>query len=357
MRVLLLTRYGHRGGSSRLRAYQYMPYLADQGINVTVSSLLPDAYLQDLYEGRRPRWGPILRSYLTRCLRLLAAKPRFDLLWIEYELFPWLPALAERWLALRGIPYVVDYDDPIYHRYDLHASPLVRLLLRQKINVIMRRAAVVIVCNEYLGERARLAGARRIESLPTVVSLDRYPKAPASGGSVFTVGWTGSPSTVKYLTAVGPMLADFCRARNARLVVVGAREAALKGVPTDVRPWTESTEVQDIVTFDVGIMPLPDEPWERGKCGFKLIQYMACGRPVVASPVGVSSQIVEHNVNGFLARTDREWRSALDALCDAELRKRLGDAGRKKVEAMYCTRVTAPRLANILKSAINLAEQ
>jgi glycosyltransferase involved in cell wall biosynthesis len=356
MRVLLLTRYGHRGGSSRLRAYQYLPYLSEQGIDVTVSSLLPDAYLEDLYQGRRPRWGPILRSYLTRCFRLLAAKPRFDLLWIEYELFPWLPALAERWLSLRGIPYVVDYDDPIYHRYDLHASALVRLVLRKKIDVIMRQATVVIVCNEYLGEQARLAGARRIEFLPTVVNLDRYPQTPASSGPVLTVGWTGSPSTVKYLKAVGPMLADFCRTRNARLVVVGAREAGLKGVPTDVRPWTESTEVQDIVTFDVGIMPLPDEPWERGKCGFKLIQYMACARPVVASPVGVNSQIVEHNVNGFLARTDQEWRSALDALCDATLRTRQGNAGRQRVEALYCTRVTAPRLARILKSAFNGSE-
>src|SRR5205807_2806167 len=137
-----------------------------------------------------------------------------------------------------------------------------------------------------------------------------------------------------------------------RFVVVGAREAALDGVPAEFRPWSEATEVEDILRFDVGIMPLPDQPWERGKCGYKLIQYMACARPVIASPVGANSEIVEHGVNGFLATTDEDWRSALDMLHAApELRARLGAAGRRKVETAYSTRVTAPRLADLLKSA------
>jgi glycosyltransferase involved in cell wall biosynthesis len=352
VRVLLLTRYGRRGGSSRLRAYQYLPYLEAQGIQVTVASLLTDQYLEDLYQGRTPRWGPIVRSYINRCLRLLRARPRFDLLWIEYELFPWLPALAERWLAASGIPYVVDYDDPIYHRYELHPNWVVRLLLGKKIDVTMRLASLVIVGNSYLRDRAGSAGARRIEFLPTVVDLERYKSAPPREGGQFTIGWIGSPSTVKYLLQVGRMLADFCRARRARVIVVGARDVALDGVPTETRPWAESTEVEDILKFDVGIMPLPDEPWERGKCGYKLIQYMACARPVIASPVGVNRQIVEPGVNGFLAATDQEWHVALETLLSApDLRARLGRAGRQKVEASYCTRVTAPRLASILKSA------
>src|SRR6266542_6639516 len=144
------------------------------------------------------------------------------------------------------------------------------------------------------------------------------------------------PSTVKYLSLIGDVIVDFCRAKKARLIVVGAREAALEGVRAEFRPWSEATEVEDILSFDVGIMPLPDEPWERGKCGYKLIQYMACSRAAIASPVGVNSQLVQTGVNGFLARSDTDWRSALDTLwATPELRARLGRAGRQKVEAEY----------------------
>jgi len=313
--------------------------------------LFGDYYQQDLYAGRPRRWERIAQAYLLRSLQLLGSAG-FDLVWLEYELFPWLPALGERLLSWLRIPYVVDYDDAVYHRYELHPNPLVRVLLGKKIDVIMGRANIVVVGNDYLGDRARAAGARRVEGLPTVVNLERYTTLSARNERTFTIGWIGSPSTVRYLSVLGPVLADFCRATNARLVVVGARDITLDGVPAEVKPWSEATEVEDILTFDVGIMPLPDEPWERGKCGYKLIQYMACARPVIASPVGMNREIVQHGINGFLANTNQEWRSALETLrSEPELRARLGTAGRHTVETSYSTRVTAPRLAAILKSA------
>jgi glycosyltransferase involved in cell wall biosynthesis len=351
LRILLLTRYGRLGASSRLRAYQYLPYLQAQGLDVTTVPLLGDYYQQDLYSGHSRQWTRILNAYALRLL-YLARAARFDLLWIEYELFPWLPALAERFLARRRIPYVVDYDDPIFHRYELHPNGLVRALLGRKIDVIMRRASIVVVGNAYLADRARFAGAKRVELVPTVVDLERYRADPGSDGRAFTIGWIGSPSTAKYLGQLAPVLASFCRAHDARIVVVGPRATNLDHLQVEVKPWSEATEVEDIYGFDVGIMPLPDDPWERGKCGYKLIQYMACSRPVIASPVGANREIVEHGVNGFLATTDDEWRSALDMLYAApELRARLGAAGRRKVETAYCTRVTAPRLANLLRVA------
>lgn len=351
MRLLLLTRYGRLGASSRLRAFQYLPYLEERGFEITTFSFFPDTHQEELYAGRSHPWSSVIKAYVLRLWRLLRAAA-FDVVWIEYELFPWLPALAERILTRLGIPYVVDYDDPIFHRYDLHINPLVRRLLGKKVDVIMRRAHTVIVGNDYLGERARLAGARRIESLPTVVDVDRYRTSSTRKDDLFTIGWIGSGSTVKYLSLIAPVLADFCQSDRARVVVVGARDVALRGVPVETKPWSEGTEVDDILTFDVGIMPLPDEPWERGKCGYKLIQYMASARPVIASPVGANSQIVESGVNGFLAKTDEEWTAALHTLSKGpELRRRFGEAGRRKVEAEYCTRVTAPRLAAILGAA------
>lgn len=351
MRVLLLTRYGRLGASSRLRAYQYLPYLRSKGFEITQMPLLGDYYQGDLYAGHSRRWARIAWAYLERLL-VLARSRAFDLLWIEYELFPWFPATAERLLARARIPFLVDYDDPVYHRYDLHPSRFVRLLLGNKIDAVMRRASVVTVGNDYLSERARGAGARRVEYLPTVVDLERYQTNPPPDGRTFTIGWVGSPSTAKYLAPLAPVLASFCRTRGARLVVVGPREVSLDQVPVELKPWSEATEVEDILGFDVGIMPLPDNPWERGKCGYKLIQYMACARPVIASPIGANRQIVEHGINGFLATTEEDWRSTLDILYDApELRARLGRAGRQKVETSYCTRVTAPRLATLLRMA------
>jgi len=348
MRVLLATRYGRLGASSRLRAYQYLPYLRSQGFDVAVAPFFSDSYQQDLYLGHGKRWGQIAYAYLVRLAQMLTARS-FDLLWIEYELFPWLPGAGEWALNVLGMPFVVDYDDAIFHRYDSHRNPVVRLLLGRKIDRVMRRASTVIVANHYILNRARSAGAKRIEYLPTVVDLTRYTSRVRKSEEPFTIGWIGSPSTAPYLQAVAPVLADFCRAHKARLLLIGVRGFSLSGVPVETRPWSESAEVADIQECDVGIMPVPDAPWERGKSGYKLIQYMACGLPVIASPVGVNSQLVQSGINGYIADTPTQWGDALQSLLDSpSLRAQMGAAGRRVVEASYTTDVTAPRLASIL---------
>jgi glycosyltransferase involved in cell wall biosynthesis len=250
---------------------------------------------------------------------------------------------------------VVDYDDALFHQYDQHRSAWVRRLLGGKIARVMRGAHLVTAGNAYLADYARRAGAPRVEIIPTVIDLERYPPAgvrPASD-TPFTIGWIGSPSTAKYLLAIAPALAEVCAGGRGVVRLIGAGPVDLPGVPVEVLPWNGSTEVEELKRFDVGIMPLPDEPWERGKCGFKLIQYMACGLPVVASPIGVNMEIVEQGVNGYLAETTAEWVQALNTLLlDADLRKRMGQAGRKKVEQEYSLQVTGPRLAGRIKSII-----
>jgi len=317
---------------------------------VTIVPLLGDDYIRDLYESRSKRLGAIFGAYVRRFIYLLKSR-RFDLLWIEKELFPWLPSLGEILLDRLGIPYIVDYDDAVFHRYDMHPNTFVRSILGHKIDEIMRRAVMVIVGNDYLAERARQAGAKRVEYLPSVIDLDRYHVTPKSNNAVFTIGWIGSPATADYLYLVEPALSKVCKGGKGRLVLVGSGQIELKGIPVEIRPWSEETEVTDIQSCDVGIMPLPDEPWERGKCGYKLIQYMACGLPVVASPVGINKQIIEEGKNGFLAATMAEWVDALKILRDnTELGNKMGKAGRIKVEAEYSVQVTAPRLADLLRS-------
>ncbi len=350
MNLLLLTRYGRLGASSRLRAYQYVPYLESQGLHVTSFPFFSASHQSDLYEGRSPRLAQVASAYASRLWHLLRART-FDLLWVEYELFPWLPALAERMLRRVGIPFVVDYDDAIFSRYELHRNPLVRLLLGKKIDEVMRCANAVIAGNEYLVQRAKAVGACQVFIIPTVVDLTRYPPRPRQPDGPFTIGWIGSPSTVKYLSLIAPVLARMCERGQARLVVIGVRDANLNGIPVEVRPWSEDTEAAAIGEFDVGIMPLPDEPWERGKCGYKLVQYMASMRPVIASPVGANKQIVEDGINGFLATTHQEWLRALNALRSSpETGERLGQAGRERVEREFSLQVSAPRLEQVLRS-------
>lgn len=350
MNILLLSRYSRLGASSRVRFYQYLPYLRDHGFHVTIAPLLDDDYLNDVYASKRKRFGSILKGYLQR-IRYLHTNRRYDLLWIEKELFPWLPAWAETLLSRIGVPYIVDYDDAIFHNYDLHHNKLVCVLLGNKIDTVMHQAALVIAGNDYLANRARQAGARQVEVLPSVIDLERYPSMCHSTNEIFTIGWIGTPVTARYLRLIRSALAEVCQGDRGRLVLVGSGQVELDAVPAEIRRWSEKTEVANIQGFDVGIMPLPDDPWERGKCGYKLIQYMACSKPVVASPVGVNKQIVEDGVNGFLASTIDDWVRALSVLRDnPDLRKSMGKAGRRKVEAAYSVQVTAPRLVNLLRS-------
>jgi glycosyltransferase involved in cell wall biosynthesis len=349
IKCLVLSRYGRLGASSRVRFYQYLPYLEARGIGTKVAPLLGDEYVQNLYAGRRTSWKYIFEAYLRRLTHVLKSR-RFDLIWIEREFFPWLPSWAPLLLSRWGIPYVVDYDDAVFHRYDLHPNGIVRTLLGSKIDVIMRRASLVLAGNDYLAARARCAGARRVEILPSVIDLDRYLGTSKGKNRVFTIGWIGSPATSKYLKQVCPALAHVCGNNKARVTLVGSGQLELSGVPTEIRDWSEDTEVASIRDFDVGIMPLPDEPWTRGKCGYKLIQYMACALPVVASPVGVNRQIIDQGICGYLSTTTEDWVRALADLRDNGTNcEGMGKAGRIKVEKQYCLQVTAPRLLSLLR--------
>jgi glycosyltransferase involved in cell wall biosynthesis len=216
----------------------------------------------------------------------------------------------------------------------------------------MRRAAVVVAGNDYLAEHARRAGAKRVEIIPTVVDDLRYPQATGSTNPAeFRIGWIGAPVTVDYLLAVEPALKQLV-SDGSSLTVIGAESPFSGRFPVETRPWLETTEAAELARLDAGILPLPDEPFERGKCGYKLIQYMACGLPVVASPVGANVQIVEHGVDGFLANTQSEWITALETLrIDPALRRRFGTAGRARISARYSLGVTAPLLLETLESA------
>jgi glycosyltransferase involved in cell wall biosynthesis len=354
LRVLFLTRYGRLGASSRQRCFLYLEALNAAGIHAEVCPLLGDDYVRRLHSGRAVNLAAVPQAYASRLMALLRAR-RHDLLWIEKEALPWLPAWLEiAFLRIAGTTIVVDYDDAVFHTYDRHRNGIVRRVLGTKIDRIMSAADLVIVGNSYLGGRAKAAGARAIAEIPTVVDVKGYlqPRsASARSREQFRIGWIGSSLTSSYLEMLRPALAELASRLPLTITLVGAAEGTLAGLPVERVAWSLETEAAEIARFDVGLMPLPDGPWERGKCGYKLIQYMASALPVVASPVGINREIVIPGETGFLAATDGDWVSSLSRLHrDPQLRKRMGAAGRQRVWVKYSLAATAPRMIDLFHS-------
>lgn len=355
MKISILSRYGRLGASSRLRTIQYANVLQSHGLIPALHPFFDDEYLEHLY-ARKSTIRDSLIAYQRRPLQMLRAR-KSDLIWLEKEVFPWFPWPLERFFHAHRPPIAVDFDDAVFHRYDQHQLKLVRWALGRKIDHLMASAALVTAGNRYLADRAWAAGARRVEIIPTVVDLNSYAvREGADLGTPKRIGWIGTPGTwAEFMAGMVGLLTQVASDNKARVVAIGAGNAAAENPLLDVLPWSEDTEVTQIQGMDIGVMPLTDTPWSRGKCGYKLIQYMACGLPVVASPVGVNSEIVEHGVNGFLVSTEAEWQQALTALLkDPSLRHRMGAEGRRKVETHYSLQVWGPRVANLLRE---VAEQ
>ena len=346
-KILLLSKYSRLGASSRLRTQQYIPYLAESNIDVTVAPLFNDAYLDTIYRNKKLSKFSLIKMLLSRIAILFKAK-KYDFLWIEKELLPYFPAFFELLLKMLGIKYVVDYDDAIFHNYDLSSNKLIKSCLSNKIDKVMKYSDVVIVGNQYLGDRAKKAGAKNVRIIPTVIDISRYPAENLTEKNKFTIGWIGSPSTQKYIVDLYETLVKLNNEIEFTLLLVGATKDIIEKLPgLDVQlfDWQESLEVIYINKMDIGIMPLVDGPWELGKCGYKLIQYMACSKAVVASPVGVNIDIVTNNQCGLLAKDEQEWFDHLLELAKNQpLRVKSAENGRKAVETTYCVQQQLPNL-------------
>ncbi|WP_375586222.1 glycosyltransferase family 4 protein [Cyclobacterium xiamenense] len=333
-KILFLPKYPRKGASSRLRTYQFLPLWASEGVEHTVSPFFNERYLEVIYAGQRPSYWQVLGCYWRR-LKILLTAGNYDLVCLEKELFPYFPAFPE-WLLSRLKGYWVDYDDAVFHNYDLGKYALVSRLIPKKIDRVMRWADTVTAGNAYLMQRAERAGAKRVVRLPTVIDPYRYRKKIHQQQDTLTIGWIGSPSTQKYLNALLPVWEHLRREFDLVFLLVNEKTKPLFPGNVQTIPWTESGEVAALLSMDIGIMPLPDDPWERGKCAYKLIQYMACGLPVVASPVGMNAEVVTNGVNGFLAQTEKEWVDALSRLLkDCSLRKAMGEKGFQRVAEKY----------------------
>ena len=350
--ITIFSKYGVNGASTRYRFYQYFDFFNDRNINFNVTPLFDDNDLSELYKSNKRSFFRLFYLFIRRLrVLLLMRSNNTEFVIIYTELFPYTPPLFELLLVLKKIRYILDYDDASFHQYDRHRSKIIRFFLGKKISYIMRHAELVIVGNKYIEAYAFQAKSKRVEIIPTVVDLKYYTDIYIDKNEEFTIVWIGSPSTSNYLNDIIPALVRVCNNRKIKVRLIGAKNINIPGVLLESLPWSKEKEVELISECHVGIMPLADSPWEKGKCGLKIIQYMACGLPVVASPVGVNNEIIDDGINGYTASSIKEWTDKLIFLYDnQDLLYSLGRNGREKVKSQYSLQKYAPYYANILKS-------
>jgi glycosyltransferase involved in cell wall biosynthesis len=333
MKLIFFTKYTKNGASSRLRSYQYKKLLETNGYNCYFLPLHPNKYLDKLYNNRL-KFPYALVSYVKRFIFLFSIK-KTDLLIIEKELFPYFPPIFEYFLSVFNYRYIVDYDDAVFHNYDNSQYFLIRMFLKNKIPKVMKYASHVIVGSEYIKKFALNRGITNVTKIPTVIDKDKYFFEPKHSEGLI-IGWIGTPYTSMFLNKIMPILETLFKKYQAKTVLVGAHKHDFLSEFVECLNWDELTEVSKIQKFDIGIMPLNDGKFEKGKCGYKLIQYMACGIPVVASGVGENHIIVDSGVNGFIANSNQEWFNFLEKLIkNKNLRYDFGQNGIKKVNNFY----------------------
>lgn len=342
----------------RFRLEQWAPRLErDHGIELDFvpfeSPRLTELLYQHGHKAEKAVW--VLWDF-TRRLRQLVRAGRYDAVVIYREVALIGPAVYERALKALGIPMFFDFDDAIWHPGQISGVNGIfsRLHFWGKTSTVCRLVDGVVVGNAYLAEYARLRNPN-VFVVPTSIELEDYAEQPEASGSRFVVAWSGSTHTLPHFEHARGVLEELARRRPLTVRVVCNRppDRPIAGAENVFVPWSEKGEATNVGAAHVGIMPLPDDDYTRGKCGLKALQFMAVGRPVVVSNVGMNGQLVLSGVNGFLATTPTEWLEALEALAASrELRERLGRAGRATIEREYSAGVVAARFAAAVRQTL-----
>ncbi len=352
MQVLFLVPYPTEGPSNRLRVEQYLPWLARAGMDCHVHAFVSPALYRILYQpGHQARKvAHLFRGAFSRLTDLLTAR-KWDVVFVHREAWPLGTALLEKAFAQTAGGLIFDFDDSIFLPNQSEANSRLAMLKRpQKTAWIIEASHYVIAGNEYLRDYA-LRYNQRVAILPTPVDTDTYSPGPRTGRGInLVIGWIGTHSTARYLYALENVFRALTQKYpNLEIMIVsnGGYQTEIPNVRNV--PWSLEKERELLSAIDIGIMPMPDDAWTRGKCGFKALLYMSMGIPAVCSPVGVGTQVVRDRVSGFIVDSDEEWIEKLSMLVeDATLRQVLGENGRQMVQEQYSVKVCAPRFMSIL---------
>lgn len=341
--------------SQRFRLEQWAPHLAQLGIDIELLPFANQALYASLYRpGARLKAAALLTTCVWRRVQESLRARRYDAVVVHRAAALLGPPLLETWLA-RMRPLIYDFDDAIFL---LNTSENNRLLgwlkFPGKTASICRRSRHVVVGNEYLAAYA-LQHNPRVAIVPTSIDTDAYALRDYAPGVRVVIGWSGSATSQAHLEAFAPVLRRVLADTSVEFRVYSDRRPQLKGVRHTWTPWSPNVhaEVTELCRFDVGIMPMPEDSWAKGKCGLKALQYMAVGAATVSSPVGMNRELIRHGENGVLAANEDEWVSQLQQLiADSGLRERLGREGRRTVESRFSAHDCAARFAGVVRDVV-----
>lgn len=348
----------HRNPSQRFRMEQYFPYLLQHGFNFDYSWFLNERDDEVFYSpgNSAGKFLIFLKAIRIRLRDVLRAK-KYDIVFVQREAFMTGSVFFEKQFARSGAKLIFDFDDAIWLDDTSAANKNLNWLKRpSKTADLIGLAHLVIAGNNFLATYARSYNQNTIV-IPTIVDTDVFK--PSNDAVILErpvcIGWTGSISTLKHFRLLLPVFKMLKDRFNDKISfrLIGDKKSLAEEPWIEQVAWNADSEVADLSQMDLGVMPLPDDEWSKGKCGFKAIQYMSLAIPCVASPVGVNTEIIQHNVNSFLASSDEEWIDLLSKLIESSsLRKQTGTNARQTIEEKYSLRSQAPVLVSKLKSLV-----
>jgi glycosyltransferase involved in cell wall biosynthesis len=338
MNLLVITPYPELSADTRYRISQFLPFLITNGWQVSVRPFM-DERLFKIYHQKSMLFETVIRTIfrtVSRLIDCISAK-KYDVVFIHKEAFPFGPPILENLLAKLQPNIIYDMDDAFWTHPPEFNQIGKRIRDKQKIHKIIKLSKLILAGNEYILNFVKQINPNVIY-FPTVINTEIYQPRKELADDFITIGWVGRWSSQDYLYNLKPVFQNLIKKfDNLRFCFVGVKDDfTIDDLPIVKQKWTLENEISSLIPFDIGMMPLPDDEYSKGKCGFKLLQYMALAIPSVASPVGVNSKIITDGENGYLAKTSEEWEEKLGLLIsDKSLRKELGANGRKTVEQFY----------------------
>lgn len=355
MKILFIAPlYPDRSPSQRFRFEQYLDYLKEKGVEFTYSYLVSKKHDKVFYsKGNLLKKLYLLIIFTLKRFKDLRRAKNYDLVFIQREAFYLGTTFFEKQFA-KKTKLVFDFDDSIWLNNVSDANKNLNFLKNPgKISKIISYSDLVIAGNQYLANYAKKYNDN-VKILPTIINTDEYKKENKQKDKI-CIGWSGSVTTIQHFEYAIPFLKEIKKQFNDQVYfkVIGDGTYINEELEIKGQPWKKASEIKDLSEFDIGIMPLPDDEWAKGKCGLKGLQYMALEIPTIMSPVGVNTEIIQDTENGFLAKTTKEWTEKISKLIGSkELRSKVSTNGRETVIKKYSTEATKEAFLNYLKETL-----
>ncbi|MCK9612614.1 MAG: glycosyltransferase family 4 protein [Bacteroidales bacterium] len=357
-RVLFIVAHRpNRSPGQRFRFEQYLGYLSQKGFTCEISFLLSEKDDKFFYRNGNylRKFFILIKSILIRFKDLRRIKD-FDIVFIYREAVMYGSTFFERQFKRKGAQIILDFDDSIWLMDVSEANKDLKWLKRpSKTSELIQISNMVFVGNNYLADYTRQFN-HNVRIIPTTLDTNNIPLKEYIPSEKICIGWTGSRTTIKHFELAVPILKKIKEKYNNKIKfkLISDAPGNIDNLLLEFCKWNKDTEIGDLQEFDIGIMPLPDDEWSRGKCGFKGLQYMALGIPAVLSPVGVNTEIVQDGVNGFLAANDEEWIEKLSLLIESpDLRKKIGLNGRKTIVEKYSFNAWKEKYISYFEELVN----